>query len=316
MQARPWRIVFMGTPEFAVPALEALVASGETVVAAITQPDRASGRGRHVTPTPVKAVALRNAIAVHQPDTLRETGIRAELARLAPDLIVVAAYGKLLPRAILDLPPRGCINVHASLLPRHRGAAPVQWAILEGDATTGVTIMQMNEGLDEGDILVQRSEPIGPTDTGATLAARLAHLGARTLVEAIHDLRAGRIEPQPQDPSRATFAPRIRKEMGRIDWREAAVRLERKVRAFQPWPTAYSSLEGRQLKILHAAVRTTAAAGAPPGTVTVSAGDGITVATGDGALALLVVQIEGRKALSAADFLHGHRVAPGTVLGP
>lgn len=315
----PWRIVFMGTPDFAVPALEALCAGENTVVAAITQPDRATGRGQHVAATPIKAVALRNAIAVHQPETLRDPGIREELARLAPDLIVVAAYGKLLPRAILDLPAHGCINVHASLLPRHRGAAPIQWALLEGDATTGVTIMQMNEGLDEGDILVQRIEPVVSTDTGATLGARLARLGAQALVEAIHGLKAGTIAPVPQDSSRATLAPRIRKEAGRIDWREPAQRLERKVRAFQPWPAAYTSLGGRQLKILHAAVRTPSAGGAAPrpaGTVTASAPEGITVATGDGSLILLVLQLEGRRALPAADFLRGHPVAPGAVLGP
>jgi len=314
----PWRIVFMGTPEFAVPALAALVVGEDIVVAAITQPDRATGRGQRVATTPVKAVALRNGIVVHQPETLRDPRIREELAHLAPDLIVVAAYGKLLPRAILDLPAYGCINVHASLLPRYRGAAPVQWALLEGDTTTGVTIMRMNEGLDEGDILLQRTEPILSTDTGATLGARLAHLGARALVEAIRSLKEGSVEPRPQDSSRATFAPRIRKEMGRIDWREPAQRLECKVRAFQPWPAAYTSLDGRQLKILQAAARPTSPgeAARSAGTVAASSPDGIAVVTGDGTLVLLVVQLEGRKALSAADFLRGHRVAPGAVLDP
>jgi methionyl-tRNA formyltransferase len=316
-QPDPWRIVFMGTPDFAVPALEALLGSEATVVAAVSQPDRATGRGQHVATTPVKAVALRDAIPVHQPETLRDPRIREELARLVPDLIVVAAYGKLLPRAILELPAHGCINVHASLLPRHRGAAPIQWALLEGDATTGVTIMQMNAGLDEGDILVQRTEPVASTDTSATLGARLAQLGARALIETIDGLKAGRITPRPQDSSRATLAPRIQKDAGRIDWSEPAARLERKVRAFQPWPTAYTSLGGRQLKILHAMVSAPAARGEasqPAGTVTASTADGITVATGDGSLILLVVQLEGRKALPAADFLRGHPVAPGTVL--
>ncbi len=314
----PWRIVFMGTPDFAVPALEALLGGENTLVAAVSQPDRATGRGQHVATTPIKTVALRHAIAVYQPDTLRDSCFREELERLAPDLIVVAAYGKLLPRAILELPAHGCINVHASLLPRHRGAAPIQWALLEGDATTGVTIMQMNAGLDEGDILLQRTEPVVATDTSATLGTRLAHLGARTLLETIDGLKAGRIRPLPQDSSRATLAPRIQKDAGRMDWREPAQRLERKVRAFQPWPTAYTSLAGRQLKILHAAVRTPSAEAATraAGTVAASGPDGITVATGDGTLTLLVVQLEGRRALSAADFLRGHPVAPGAVLGP
>jgi methionyl-tRNA formyltransferase len=316
-QPDPWRIVFMGTPDFAVPSLEALLGSENTVVAAVSQPDRATGRGQHVGTTPIKAAARRHAVPVHQPETLRDPRIREELARLAPDLIVVAAYGKLLPRVILELPVHGCINVHASLLPRHRGAAPIQWALLEGDATTGVTIMQMNAGLDEGDILLQRSEPVAATDTGATLGARLARLGARALIETIGGLQNGSIMPRPQDSSCATLAPRIQKDAGRIDWHEPAERLERKVRAFQPWPTAYTTLGGRQLKILHAAARAPAARGEgsqPAGTVTASTADGIVVATGDGSLILLVVQLEGRKALPAADFLRGHPVAPGTVL--
>jgi methionyl-tRNA formyltransferase len=316
----PWRIVFMGTPEFAVPALEALVAADDVVVAAaVTQPDRATGRGQRVAATPIKAVALRHAIAVHQPETLRDPRIREELGRLVPDLIVVAAYGKLLPRAILNLPAQGCVNVHASLLPRHRGAAPVQWALLEGDATTGVTIMRMNEGLDEGDILLQRTEPILATDTATALGTRLAHLGARTLLETIRGLKEGSIVPRPQDPSQATLAPRIRKEMGRVDWCEPAHFLERKVRAFQPWPTAYTSLCGRQLKILKAAVRATVPppeGRRAPGMVVEIASDGIAVATGDGILVLRMVQLEGKKALSAADFLRGHPLAFGDVLGP
>jgi methionyl-tRNA formyltransferase len=315
----PWRIIFMGTPDFAVPALEGLLASENPVAAAVTQPDRATGRGQRVATTPVKTVALRHGIPVHQPETLRDPRVREELAHLAPDLIVVAAYGKLLPRAVLGLPTHGCINVHASLLPRHRGAAPIQWALLEGDALTGVTIMQMNEGLDEGDILLQRTEPIVATDTGVTLAGRLAQLGARTLVEAIQGLKEGSVEPRPQDSSRATLAPRIRKEAGRIDWREPAERLERRVRAFQPWPTAYTSLGGRQLKILQAAVEPPPVGGTgsrPPGIVMACSADGIAVATGDGTLILLVVQLEGRRALPAADFLRGHPMAPGAVLGP
>jgi methionyl-tRNA formyltransferase len=315
---RPWRIVFMGTPAFAVPSLEALLASADAVVAVVTQPDRPAGRGQHPMASPVKHVALRNAVPVHQPDSLRQARVQETLVALAPDLIAVAAYGKLLPRTVLDLPAHGCINVHASLLPRHRGAAPVQWALLAGETTTGVTIMRMNEGMDEGDILLQRPEPVLPTDTGATLGERLARAGARALVDAIRDLKAGRITARPQDATQATLAPRIGKEMGRIDWRESARALERKVRALQPWPAAYTAVGGKQLKILQASLprHPGPAAGAPAaGTVLASGADGIAVATGDGTLLLEVVQLEGRKALPAAEFLRGHPLPPETVLG-
>lgn len=315
---RRWRIVFMGTPEFAVPSLEALLDSGETVVAAVSQPDRAAGRGRRVAPTPVKAVALAHGLPVIQPATLREPAVHRELERFAPDLIVVAAYGNLLPRAVLDLPRHGCINVHASLLPRHRGAAPVQWALLVGDTVTGVTIMQMNEAMDAGDILLQKTVSIESIDTGATLGARLASVGAAALTEAMRGLKAGTLKAHPQDSSKATLAPRIKKEMGRIDWAETAAQLERKVRALQPWPTAYTDYQSRQLKVLAARVddpQPSGGGGPVPGTVMASTAAGLRVATGSGTLILDVLQLEGRRALPAADFLRGHPVAVGTVLG-
>jgi methionyl-tRNA formyltransferase len=311
----PWRIVFMGTPDFAVPTLQALLGGSERVVAVVSRPDRASGRGHHTTPPPVKRIALEHHLPVYQPPTLRDSRAHTELAGFAPDLVVVAAYGQILPRSILDLPLHGCINVHASLLPRHRGAAPVQWAILAGDTMTGITVMQMNEAMDEGDILLQRGLPIEPTDTAATLGERLAHLGAATLVEALAACKAGTLEACPQDHASATLAPRIQKTMGRIDWREPADVLERKVRALQPWPTAYTSLHGRQLTAVEAHVAAAPSPPRTPGTVMASTGDGIVVQTGAGALVLDVVQLEGRRPLPAADFLRGHPVPPDTLLG-
>lgn len=314
----PWRIVFVGTPEFAVPSLEALLASGEKVIAVISQPDRASGRGQVVAPTAVKAIALAHGLPVIQPATLRDPAVHAELRRFAPDLVVVAAYGNLLPREVLDLPPHGCINVHASLLPRHRGAAPIQWALLGGDTVTGITIMQMNEAMDAGDILLQCEVPIEPTDTAMTLGARLASRGATLLLEAIRGRKAGTLVAYPQDPSAATLAPRIKKDMGRIDWTESAAQLERKVRAFQPWPTAYTSHRGKQLKVLAARVEDSAPSGghtAVPGAVTASMAAGLWVATGRGSLVLEVLQLEGHKPLPVSDFLRGRPVPAGTVLG-
>jgi len=313
----PWHIIFMGTPEFAVPSLEALLQSPDDVVAVISQPDRAVGRGCHLTPPAVKKVALARGVPVLQPLTLRATALHAEIAAAAPDLIVVAAYGKILPTEILDLPTHGCINVHASLLPRHRGAAPVQWAILSGDRSTGITIMRMNPAMDEGDILLQRTVPIESVDTAETLGGRLARLGATLLVEAVSGLKAGTITERPQDSSAATLAPRIQKSMGRIDWRKPATAIEREVRAFQPWPTAYTTMYGKQLKALrvHVGAPPATRAKPAPGTVIASGKAGIIVVTGTDPLVLTVVQLEGHRPLQAGDFVRGHPVEPGTVLG-
>jgi len=248
---------------------------------------------------------------VLQPERLRDAAFQDALRALAPDLIVVAAYGKILPRAVLDLPPRGCINVHASLLPRHRGAAPIAWSILAGDAVTGVTIMAMNEEMDAGDILLQRETPIAPDDTGGTLGERLARLGAAAIGEAIDGLKAGTLRPVPQPAAGVTFAPRIEREHCRLDWRRPAVELERQVRALAPEPSAFTTLEGKLLKVHRAAL---AAGTAPAGRVVAAGADGIVVAAGAGALRLLEVQLEGRRRLSAAEFLAGHPLAPGTCL--
>jgi methionyl-tRNA formyltransferase len=304
----------MGTPAFACPILEALVARPDPVVGVVCQPDRPRGRGLGVSPPDVKRLAAQHGIPVLQPERLRDAAFLDALRRLAPDLIVVAAYGKILPRAVLDLPPRGCINVHASLLPRHRGAAPVVWTLLAGDVTTGVTIMAMNEEMDAGDVLLQRETTVQPDDTGGTLLDRLAGLGSSAIGEAIDGLQAGTLRPQPQPPTGVTFAPRIEREHCRIDWSRPAVELARQVRALAPAPSAFTRLDGRLLKV-HRAGSEPGPPGTTPGRVIAAGPGGIVVATGSGALRLLDVQLEGRRRLSAAEFLAGHTIPPGTCLG-
>ena len=304
----------MGTPAFACPILEALLARPDPVVGVVCQPDRPRGRGLAVIAPEVKHVALAHGLPVLQPDRLRTPEAFDSLAALAPDLIVVAAYGKILPRALLDLPPHGCINVHASLLPRHRGAAPIQGAILAGDAESGVTIMAMNEAMDAGDILLTRTTPIGPDDTAATLGDHLARLGAVAIGDAIDGLATGTITPVPQPATGITLAPRIEREQGRLDWRRSATELDRLVRAFAPTPSAFTTLGDRVLKV-HRATPEQGGSAAAPGTVVDAGPGGIAVATGDGVLRLLEVQLEGRRRLDAGAFLAGHRLASGTCLG-
>jgi methionyl-tRNA formyltransferase len=307
-----WRIVFMGTPAFACPILEALLARTDPVVGVVCQPDRPRGRGLAVVPPEVKQLALAHGLPVLQPERLREPAFGDALRALGPDLVVVAAYGKILPRAILDLPPRGCINVHASLLPRHRGAAPIAWAILAGDATTGVSIMNMAEEMDAGDVLLRRETPIAPDETTGTLTARLARLGAAALGEAIDGLHRGSIVPVPQDPAHVTFAPRITRQHARLDWRRPAAELERVVRALSPAPVAFTTLGGSLLKVHRARVGVGSGA---PGCVVAASADGILVGTGSVPLVLLEVQLEGRRRMAAGDFIAGRAVAPGTCLG-
>ena len=304
----------MGTPAFACPILEALLARPDAVVGVVCQPDRPRGRGLGVSAPEVKRLAAQHGIPVLQPERVRDPAFLEALGGLAPDLIVVAAYGKILPRAVLDLPPRGCINVHASLLPRHRGAAPVTWTILAGDATTGVTIMAMNEQMDAGDILLQRETAVRPDDTGGTLLERLAGLGAAALGEAIDGLQAGTVRPTPQPATGVTFAPRIEREHCRIDWGRPAIELERQVRALAPAPSAFTTLGGRLLKVHRADVDLAAPTG-DPGRVVATGPGAIVVATGSGVLRLLEVQLEGRRRLSAGEFLAGHPTTPGTCLG-
>lgn len=307
----PLSIVFAGTPDFAVPVLDALMRSSHRVRAVYTQPDRPAGRGRQLAASPVKQYALEHELPVEQPLSLKEPAAVERLASWSADVMVVVAYGLLLPQAVLDTPRRGCINVHASLLPRWRGAAPIQRAILAGDTETGVTIMQMDAGLDTGPMLLKRSTPILSQDTGQTLHDRLAVLGAQALVEALDNLDTLVAQAQPDEG--ATYAAKLRKEEALIDWRQPAVVLDRLVRAFNAWPVAETRWDGRQLRIWEAEPKAEAHA-QPPGTVIGSSDAGIDVATGAGVLTLKRVQLAGRKPVSAAEFLRAHRLT-GAVLG-
>jgi len=317
----------MGTPAFAARILEALVAGRDRVVVVFTRPDAAVGRGLRVEAPPAKRVALAHGIAVEQPATWKNGTAVARLASYAPDLVVVAAYGRLLPQSCLDLPRFGCINVHASLLPRWRGADPVSRAILAGDVVTGVTIMQMVLAMDAGAMLWQKRTAILPSDDGGILEARLAELGAEALLEALGVWREGRLEAREQDESQVTLAPLVRKEDGRIDWRHTAAEIERATRALAPWPGAFTTFAGAPLRVWRATVLSAPAlaisaepggasriAPPPPGTVLELDRDGIVVATGEGALRLLEVQPAGKRRMPAADFARGARLAPGTRL--
>ena len=304
----------MGTPPFAVASLRALVDHGHQVVCALTQPDQPAGRGQAVQVSAVKRFASQRAIPVEQPAKLRDPAVEKHLRELQPKAIVVAAYGKILPKSLLDLPPQGAINVHASLLPKYRGAAPIQRAILAGECVTGVTIMQMNERMDAGDILLQREVPIRDADTTESLQATLAEVGAALLVEALDRLAGGALERRPQRDEEATLAPMVRKEEGEIDWRRPAAEIERAVRAFQPWPGAYTRLGGKLLKIHRAAIRRDGNR-AVPGTVVVASGDDLEVAAGEDRLRLLELQLEGKRRLAAREFVAGRQVREGDRLG-
>ena len=312
---KPLRLVFMGTPDFAVPSLRTLVEGPDTLVGVVTQPDQPAGRGMALRPSAVKACALEHDIPVFQPAKLRPPEVMARLRDWQPDLLVIAAYGKLLPTSLLDLPPHGCINVHASLLPKYRGAAPIQWAIAHGERQTGVTIMQVNEYMDAGDILLQKACSITETETGGSLHDTLSVLGAETLDRALGLLKHGRLVARPQDESQVTYAPAIKKEDGRIDWTQDALSIERRIRAFHPWPSAYTSLRGRLLKISAVRVMQSALSDVAPGTVLPSTPGQLLVATGRGALALEEVQLAGKKRLAITAFLRGQPQTPGTLLG-
>lgn len=308
-------VVFMGTPEFAVPSLEALLAGPFSVVAVVTQPDRPSGRGKKLTPPPVKLVAEAAGIPVLQPKSLRKADAFESLAAFRPDVIVVAAFGQILRPNVLQLPPHGCINVHASLLPRWRGAAPINAAIRAGDAETGVTIMKMDEGLDTGPMLAKRAVPITPQHTAGSLTAELARVGGELLVETLSAWLAGRLQPQPQNDSQATLAPRLNKEEGNIDWSLAAVDIERLVRAFDPWPGTFTFGPRGQLKILAVEVVSLPDLPAhPPGTLFKHHKMPL-VATGNGAVRLQLVQPAGKKAMSAEAMLNGMPDLWGAQLG-
>ena len=320
-------VVFAGTPEFAVPSLRALAAGPHRIAAVYTRPDRPAGRGRRLAGSAVKAAAAELGLTVEQPESLRARAARERLAGYRPDLVVTAAYGLILPPEVLAIPATGCINVHASLLPRWRGAAPVQHALLAGDPETGATIMRMDAGVDTGGILLARATPVRPDDTTRSLTGRLAHVGAEALGEAMAGLAAGRLAPRPQDPSAATLAPRIRKADALMDWSRGARDLERMVRAFDPWPVAFTFVGEEPLRILRAEadadedVDTDAdphshpCPDPPPGTVVRAAAGGIEVQTGAGRLRVLRVQRAGKRPMDARALLNGRRLAPGQRLG-
>lgn len=307
------RLIFAGTPDFAVPALQALIDAGRAPVAVYTQPDRPAGRGRQLRASPIKVCARAAGISVHQPAGLRDPAAWAELAALAPDLLVVAAYGLILPPAVLAIPRLGCVNIHASLLPRWRGAAPIQRALLAGDDETGICLMRMEAGLDTGPVLARASCPIPRGMTGGELHDRLAALGAETLRAALPDLLAGRLIAEPQNDALATYAPKLDKAEADLDWTRPALELERRVLAFNPYPVARTWLDGRPLRVWRARAEREPVA-AEPGTVLREDPAGIVVAAGSGVLWLTEVQLPGGRPLPAAAFLNAHRLA-GRRLG-
>jgi methionyl-tRNA formyltransferase len=302
------RLAFMGTPAFAATSLSALIAAGHEIAAVYSQPPRPAGRGHQPRPSPVQLLAEAHGLPIRTPTSLKTAEAQAGFAALALDAAVVAAYGLLLPRPILASPRLGCLNIHASLLPRWRGAAPIPRAILAGDRESGITIMQMDEGLDTGPMLLRRAIAIGPRETGQSLHDRLAELGAVLILEALAGLAAGRLHALPQPAEGATYAAKLSREEGRLDWREPALLLDRRVRALAPWPGAWCEIAGERVKVLEA--EPVAGAGAPGRVI----GEGLTIACGAGALRLLKLQRAAKAALAAEAFLRGFRLAPGTVL--
>jgi methionyl-tRNA formyltransferase len=308
------RIVFLGSGSFAIPSFEALIEAGHDVAALVTQPDREKGRGRALAPPPLKPVAQARGIPLLQPPRVRDPQAVEALRALAPELQVVVAYGQILPRSVIEIPPRGTVNVHGSLLPRYRGAAPIAWAIAGGETETGVTTMLIDEGLDTGPLLLARATPIGPEEAAADLEPRLARLGAGLLLETVRGLGDGLLQPKPQDHALASYAPLLKKEDGRIDWKLPADILGRRVRGFNPWPGTHTLWQGRVLKVL----RARPAPGGPgePGAVVSVDRDGLVAACGQGTrLELLEVQLESRRPVSAGAFGAGARLRPGAHFG-
>ena len=307
----PWRIIFMGTPDFACPTLQTLLDRKENVIAVFTQPDRPKGRGQKLQPPPVKELAQAHQIPVFQPPKVRAPEVLDQIRALQPDLIVVVAFGQILPQALLDIPPQGCINVHASLLPRYRGAAPLNWCIVHGEHETGVTTMLMDAGLDTGPMLLKKSTPIGPEEDILSLHDRMAALGAALLGETLDNLQAGRITPQPQDDSQSCYTPLLKKEHGLIDWSKPATAIHNQVRGLAVWPGAVTWLEQAPLKLYRTSVANGSGA---PGTVIAAGKNGIEVACGEGSLLIKELQAAGSKRMEAASFLAGHPLSPGTCL--
>ncbi|HAG68741.1 MAG TPA: methionyl-tRNA formyltransferase [Lachnospiraceae bacterium] len=309
------RVVFMGTPDFAAGILQAVIDAGHEVVCVVAQEDKPKGRGRETSAPPVKVLAERHGLRVFQPQRIKEEASVRYLKELKADAFVVAAYGRILSKELLELPGLACINVHTSLLPRYRGAAPIQWAIINGDKTTGVTIMRMDEGLDTGDILLQREVPIEPSDTAESLSLKLMDAGGRLTAEALKLIEEGRAVYTPQNTEGASYAPMLKKEMGLLDFNKDSVVLERLIRGLYPWPGTFTFYRGRLLKVFSAELsENDIKKKAAPGTVT-ELKDGITVSTGDGSIRITGVQPEGKRKMSAVEFLRGCRMETGEVLG-
>lgn len=310
------RVVFMGTPDFACPTLQMLIDRGEDVIAVVTQPDRPKGRGQKTLPTPVKALAEKDGIPVLQPAKVRAPEFIEVMKEMKPDIAVVVAFGQILPKALLEIPRFGCINVHASLLPRYRGAAPLNWCIINGETETGVTTMLMDVGLDTGAMLVKKSTPIDPDEDTQSLHDRLSILGAEALAETLDLLAAGKLVPEKQDDSLSCYASMLKKEDGLIDWNRDAQIIKNKVRGMSPWPGAFTYLDGKLVKIYRVRTKETLTGRVETaGTVLRADRDGIEVACAAGAIIIDELQLEGRKRLPAGEFLAGCKIAPGTVLG-
>lgn len=310
------RIVFMGTPEFAVPSLAALLTSEHSVVGVVTQPDRPKGRGQELAASPIKQLAVQHKIPILQPLKMKDPAFLDALSSWKPDLIAVTAFGRILPKVILDLPPRGCVNVHASLLPKYRGAGPIQWALIRGERETGITTMLMDEGMDTGAILLQERVPITPDDTAGTLSSKLAGIGGRLLIDTLARIQNGTVTPHPQDQSQATMAPLLKKEDGLLDWTLPALELANRVRGLSPWPGAYTYFGEDRWVVWKASVLDRSVARVLPGTIVDATKEGLAVATGDGTLRIMEFQPANSRRMSVAQYLTGHTLAPGLRLGP
>jgi methionyl-tRNA formyltransferase len=308
------RIVFAGTPDFSVPPLQALMDAGHDIIAVYTQPDRPAGRGRKLKPGPVKQLALDHGLPVYQPESLKTPEAEQALSELAPDIMVVVAFGLILPEAILAIPTHGCLNIHASLLPRWRGAAPIQRAIEAGDTETGITIMQMDAGLDTGAMLLTLRCPVSETDTAQILHDKLATLGAKAIVDALDKLQSGQLQPQQQDEANANYARKLSKAEAAIEWSQSAAGIQRKIRALNPWPVATCQWQGKRLRLWNAVNGNGQPGSQAPGTIINVGATGIEVQTGDGTVLLIELQAEGGKVLSAGDFVNGNPISTGHIL--
>ncbi|NLY43581.1 MAG: methionyl-tRNA formyltransferase [Clostridiaceae bacterium] len=310
------KILFMGTPEFAVPCLDMLVTKGYSVVGVVTQPDKPKGRGHKVSPPPVKEYAIKKGIPVFQPERLRDGSFDNDLRLLSPDCIVVVAYGKILPKSILDYPKYGCINVHASLLPKYRGAGPIQWAIINGEKETGITTMYMDEGMDTGDMILKKKVMIGENETAGELHDRLSVLGAEVLADTLRRIQEGTAPREPQNHSEATYAPMLTKEVGCIDWNKSAVEIKNLVRGVNPWPVAYTNYEGKRFKVWSVDIGEKCDLGVPGMIIKYIDSQGLMVRTGDmGSIIIKEIQYEGGKKMSMEEYLRGHTIEIGKLLG-